>query len=154
MTQRVTIRKMNKNDSGEVFAMMKPFYASPAVICKASDNILKKDIEACIGDNPLVEGFVFELDCSIVGYAVITWSFSTEAGGATLWIEDLYIKPEHRGCGIGTEFFEYIEAANKNKYVRLRLEVEKENKKALNLYRKYGFKELPYSQMIKDNCNP
>ena len=41
----MVIRKMNQNDTDEVFKMMREFYDSPAVFHTSSDSVLKKDIE-------------------------------------------------------------------------------------------------------------
>ena len=72
-------------------------------------------------------------------------SFSTEFGKPCIWIEDLYIKDDYRGLGIGSMFFEYIE----EKYTDhvFRLEVEEENERAVKVYEKNGFQVLPYMEM-------
>ena len=67
----------------------------------------------------------------------IAKSFSTEFGKPCIWIEDLYIKSEYRGLGLGSYFLNYI----KEKYQDsvLRLEVEAENERAVKVYKKCGF---------------
>ena len=147
----IIIREMQKRDANNVLSMMQVFYNSPAVLTSASDNILKKDISDCIDKtNPFIECFVFEYNNIIAGYSMIAKSYSTEYGGTCIWIEDLYIKPKYRSHGIGTQFFEYIEKKCHTSVVRLRLEVELDNKKAINVYKKCGYKELPYIQMTKE----
>ena len=64
------IRAMQLKDMEEVVGMMRVFYDSPAVFHTSSDTVLKKDIEDCIGDTPFVEGFVFEEDGILLGYAM------------------------------------------------------------------------------------
>ncbi|MDO5573670.1 MAG: GNAT family N-acetyltransferase, partial [bacterium] len=64
-----------------------------------------------------------------------------------IWIEDLYIIPEFRSCGIGGEFFTFIN--EKYPDTVMRLEVEEENQNAVHLYEKCGFEFLPYLEMIK-----
>lgn len=144
------VRKMLKSDTDEVFRMMRDFYSSPAIVHKASDAVLRKDIEDCVSDLPFVEGYVFEKNEETAGYSMVAKSYSTEYGGQCLWIEDLYIKPQFRGRGIGTEFFSYIEGLYKNKAVRFRLEVEKDNKRAIEVYKKCGYKQSPYIDMTKE----
>lgn len=145
------IRSMKIEDSNEVLDMMHVFYDSPAVIHKASDTILKQDIADCVGNMPFIEGFVFENDSKISGYAMIAKSYSTEYGGLCIWIEDLYIKPDYRGLGIGTQFFDFIEKESKKmNAVRLRLEVESTNSRAIEVYKKCGYKKLPYIEMTKE----
>lgn len=140
------IRLMTIDDKEEVLYMMNTFYNSPAVYTNGSMEIFEEDINQCINDNPFVEGYVFE-DSEIMGYAMIAKSYSTEFGKQCLWIEDLYIKEEYRGKGLGKQFFEYIQDKYKN--VIFRLEVEEDNEVAVNLYKKQGFEVLPYMEMKK-----
>jgi GNAT superfamily N-acetyltransferase len=104
-----TIRNMMEQDKQEVLDMMRVFYASPAVQSNGSDEIFENDIRTCIEGSPYLEGYVFENDGQLLGYAMAAKSFSTEFGKQCVWIEDLYMKPESRGLGIGSKFFEYIE---------------------------------------------
>lgn len=144
------IRPMEDRDTEEVLAMMKVFYDSPAILHKASEEVLRRDIRDCVRDVPFVEGFVFEKENQIAGYSMIAKSYSTEYGGICIWIEDLYIKPEYRGSGIGTQFFSYLEEQYGENAVRLRLEVEKDNARAIGVYKKCGYQELSYVQMTKE----
>lgn len=143
-----TIRAMVAGDEAAVMKMMQVFYASPAVLSNGSNEIFQNDIRNCINDCPFLEGFIFENQGIIQGYAMIAKSFSTEFGKLCIWIEDLYLKPEYRGQGIGSYFFDDIEKRFPN--CVLRLEVEKENEKAIKTYVKCGYKELPYMEMVKN----
>ncbi|MCM1579263.1 MAG: hypothetical protein NC078_10740 [Ruminococcus sp.] len=50
-------------------------------------------------------------------------------------------------CGAGTAFLKFI--GEKYPDALLRLKAEEENVRAVNVYRKNGFKALPYIQMVK-----
>lgn len=139
------IRNMTEADRVEVGKMMEVFYASPAVLSDGSAEIFENDIENCVNECPYLEGYIFEEENVIKGYAMVAKSFSTEFGKPCIWIEDLYVKDEFRGQGIGTIFFEFIGKKYEG-YVQ-RLEVEEENKRALGVYKKCGFEELPYMEM-------
>ena len=138
---------MIPTDKEVVMDMMRVFYASPAVLSNGSEEIFAADVENCVNDSPYLEGFIFEADEEIQGYGMIAKSFSTEFGKPCIWIEDLYLKPEFRGLGIGSRFFEYLE----NTYINciFRLEVEEENERAIHVYEKNGFAVLPYMEMKK-----
>ena len=127
--------------------MMRVFYASPAVLSNGSEEIFEADVENCVNDSPYLEGFVFEENEEILGYGMIAKSFSTEFGKPCIWVEDLYLKPEYRGQGIGSKFFEYLEQ-NYTDCI-FRLEVEEENERAIHVYEKNGFVVLPYMEMKK-----
>ena len=79
----------------------------------------------------------------------MTKTFHTEAG-MTLWIEDIYILEQYRGKGLGGELFAYLEKNYADSFSRFRLEVEEDNEHAVHLYKKNGFRVLPYTQMIRD----
>lgn len=143
----ITIKTISHSDYEAIFEMMKVFYASDAVFTNGSEQIFKCDIETCLNNSPYLEGYVFCQDAEIIGYGMLAKSFSTEFGKPCVWIEDLYIKPDYRGLGIGKQFMEFVEKKYPN-YL-LRLEVEQENLNAVKLYKKCGFKTLPYLEMTK-----
>lgn len=138
---------MTEADRNDILEMMRVFYASEAVLSNGSEEIFGADIDNCTNGSAYLEGYVFESNNTISGYAMLAKSFSTEFGKPCIWIEDLYIKPEFRGMGIGSSFFEFIEKAYPDSLFRL--EVEAENERAVNVYKKCGFEVLPYMEMKK-----
>lgn len=141
------IREMRESDREIILNMMRVFYSSPAVLSNGSEQIFNADIDACVGDSPYLEGYVFEDGGEIVGYGMLAKSFSTEFGKSCIWIEDLYLREERRGLGIGSAFFKMVE--EKYPTALLRLEVEEENERAIRVYKKNGFEVLPYMEMKK-----
>ena len=145
-----SIRKFKPSDKELFITMADEFYHSPAVLhpvpIQTHENIfneiMRSDCYLC--------GYIFELAGEPAGYAVTAKSFSTEAGGVVIWIEDVYIRPQFRSKGLGKMLFEELEKNSDPKLKRLRLEVEEDNVRAVSLYENLGFKRLPYSQMIKD----
>ena len=57
--------------------------------------------EALFGDDPSAEAHVAEAGGEVVGFALWYRSFSTWQGKPGLWLEDLYVRPAHRGAGFG-----------------------------------------------------
>ena len=145
MNRNVMIREMEEKDRMDVMQMMRSFYESPAVFTSGSDEIFQNDIEACLDGSPYLEGYVFEEAGEVLGYAMLAKSFSTEFGRPCIWIEDLYVREESRGKGAGGQFMDFV----MKKYTGcvFRLEAEEENRRALHLYRKCGFDELPYMEL-------
>ena len=138
---------MTAKDKQTIMEMMREFYSSPAVLSNGSAEIFNADIDACLNNNPYLEGYVFEDGGKTLGYAMLAKSFSTEFGKPCIWIEDLYILSEYRGLGLGSKFFEFIEQIYPNHLFRL--EVEEENERAVKVYKKCGFEVLPYMEMKK-----
>lgn len=139
------IRKLTEADRPDVLSMMREFYSSPAVSTNGSEEIFNADIDACLSDSPFVEGYVFDLDGTLQGYAMLAHSFSTEYGKPCVWIEDIYILKEHRSKGIGSRFIDFVKKNNPDTLIRL--EVEGENEAAVHTYKKAGFNFFPYLEM-------
>lgn len=167
VSDAVIMRDMRRGDREGVLALMRAFYASEAVFTDGSDEIFRRDIAECVSDSPYAEGFVFaELTDSgsdaageqsekqvpkegqLLGYAMIAHSFSTEFGRRCIWIEDLYLKEEARGLGIASQFLDYL--ASEYPDALHRLEAEHENGHAMDVYKRKGFGELPYVEMVRN----
>ncbi len=140
------IRKMQRNDKDAVIKMMREFYTSPAVITSGSEKIFAANVDNCTGGSDLVEGFIFETGDKIIGYGILAKGYSTEFGGECIWIEDIFIAAEFRGRGVGADFIRHARKKYPDKIFRL--ESESDNTKALALYKKFGFKELPYLELV------
>lgn len=143
------IRTMHDKDRQDVLEMMRGFYASPAVQSDGSESIFGADIDECLSDSPFASGYVFiNEEDDILGYAMLAHSYSTEYGRRCVWIEDLFLKEEARGCGLADEFFDYL----KTRYPDClhRLEAEKDNERALASYAKNGFVEIPYAELLRN----
>jgi GNAT superfamily N-acetyltransferase len=57
---------------------------------------------------PPLGGFVAEDDGRLVGYAIWFGTFSTFWTSPTLYLEDLYVSPSHRGTGAGLALFRAV----------------------------------------------
>lgn len=139
------IRTIQETDRTAVTEMMRVFYASEAVLSSGSAEIFENDISECLKSGPYLKGYVFEEDGILQGYAMTAFTFNTEYGRRTVWIEDLYVKEEYQDRGLGTAFLKMIKEEYSD--CLLRLEAEEENDGAMRLYRKQGFHRLPYVEM-------
>ena len=91
---------------------------------------------------------MFEEDGVPCGFALLSKTFSQEAGGLSVTIEEIYLEPAYRGKGMGTGFFEFLK--REIPAMRFRIEVEDDNAGAKRLYERMGFELLPYLQMVID----
>jgi GNAT superfamily N-acetyltransferase len=57
--------------------------------------------EALFGPRPAAEALIAEEAGHALGFALYFWTFSTFLCKPGLYLEDLFVEPEHRGKGIG-----------------------------------------------------
>lgn len=57
--------------------------------------------EALFGTSPVATTFMAEVDGHIAGFALWFVTFSTWHGRPGMWLEDLFVRPQHRQAGVG-----------------------------------------------------
>ena len=145
----MNIRPMTAADKNLCLPMILEFYSGPAVDHAVPQKTLERTFSDAVGGNPFLEGFLLEEGGTIAGFCYITRFYSCEVGGNVVMIEELFIKEEFRGHGLGQQFFQWLYARYPDT-LRYRLEVTAENAGAIRLYERNGFKMLSYLQMVKD----
>ena len=144
------IRKMTENEKELYITMAEEFYNSDAVLHPIPRDYFEKTANEALRSDEYAEIYLLEYEGETAGYGLTARTFSQEAGGQVLWIEELYIRKEFRSKGLGREFFSSLEDKNRGEIVRLRLEVEADNTRAISLYERLGYEVLDYVQMVKD----
>lgn len=82
-------------------------------------------------------------DGEAVGYAIFFTTFSTFECRSGIWLEDVYVRPEHRRGGIGRAVMEHLaQLASERGHVRLDWVALDWNEPALNFYEKLGARRL------------
>lgn len=80
-----------------------------------------------------------EMNGEIIGYALYYYGFSANRGFPILYLEDLYVKQEYRGQGIGSSFLKKLARYAKQKECcRLEWHVYNWNDSAIEFYKKIG----------------
>lgn len=142
------IRRYEASDRRTVTEMLDEFYHSPAVLHPIPRAHFEKTLNEAEAGNPCVRLYLIENGGQTAGYALLALTFSNEAGGDVVWLDEIYIRPEFQGKGLGNEFFDFFEKEFASA-ARLRLEVEADNDGAVRLYERRGFRPLEYRQFIK-----
>ncbi|HEU0076977.1 MAG TPA: GNAT family N-acetyltransferase [Longimicrobiaceae bacterium] len=95
---------------------------------------------ALLGDASLGEAWLVRRGGAPAGYFVLAAGFSLEFGGGCLLLDELYVREEHRGGGIGRGALRRAEEACRDRGMRaLRLEADRGNPRVQALYRGLGF---------------
>lgn len=143
------IRKFVPEDREDYIRFSTEFYNSSAVDKPVPREHFEQGFDEMMRSDVYVQGYMLVCDSNNVGYCVTMKTYSVEAGGITIWIDELFVLEEYRSKGLGRELFKYIEENGDKKLRRIRLEVELENGRAISLYKKMGFEPAPYDGMWK-----
>ena len=143
------IRKFVPEDREDYIRFSTEFYNSSAVDKPVPREHFEQGFDEMMRSDVYVQGYMLVCDGNNVGYCVTVKTYSVEAGGITIWIDELFVLEEYRSKGLGRELFKYIEENGDKKLRRIRLEVELENGRAISLYKKMGFEPAPYDGMWK-----
>lgn len=127
------IRKAQREDAAEILELIKElavFEKQPHAVIISEDEI----IEHTFGSHPLVHIYVATKENKIVGMALYFYSFSTWKG-KSIHLEDLIVKEEYRGMGIGKSLMrKVVEIAYEENIERMDWEVLDWNSNAINFY--------------------
>lgn len=144
----MTIRKLKPQDKSAYIAMSKEFYHSSAVLGPVPDENFAKTFDLLISGSRFADAYLAEDGGKAAGYALLSFTWSNEAGGMVVWLEEIYLRPEFRNAGIGRQIIERIFEEYGENAARFRLEIEDSNTGAKRLYKRIGFHELEYRQMF------
>ena len=103
----IEIRQATVKDAGLIMRMI----IELAVYEKREDEVVatESDIESSIfGKESSTSALICLIDNVPVGYAVYFFNYSTWLGKNGLYLEDLYVAPEHRGTGAGFALLKHL----------------------------------------------
>jgi GNAT superfamily N-acetyltransferase len=93
------------------------------------------------GPRPYAEVIIGEIDGTPQGFALFFHNFSTFEGKPGIYLEDLFVKPEARGSGLGKALLSHLAAlAVERDCARLEWSVLDWNEPAIGFYKSLGAK--------------
>ena len=108
MRKELQLRQARKEDTALILSFIREL---------ARDEMLEHEV---VADEALLEQWLFERKTAEVifaswegkevGFALYFYNFSTFLGRGGIYLEDLYVKAEYRGRGIGTAMFRRLAA--------------------------------------------
>lgn len=95
--------------------------------------------DALFGEESSAEALIGEIDSEAAGFALFFHNFSTFLGKRGLYIEDIFVRPEFRGRGLGKAFLrELAQIALSRNCGRMEWAVLDWNEDAIRFYRSLG----------------
>ena len=142
------IRSILSSDKKEYIKMAEDFYSSSAVSHKIPSDSFEKAFDTALKDDTYILIYILEYEGKTAGYGTVAVTYTTEGGGLTLWLDELYVKERYRGGGLGSELIAFLKTDGEVK--RIRLEITPDNSGAERLYRSHEFCGCDYRQLIWD----
>ena len=101
------IRPAKRQDAPVILSLIKELaeyeHLSHEVV--ASEDDIRKTL---FGEHPFAEALIGECEGVPVSFALFFHNFSTFLGKPGIYLEDLYVQPEHRGKGFGSKMLAHI----------------------------------------------
>ncbi len=95
--------------------------------------------ETLFGENPHAEVIIGHLNETPVAFALFFHNFSTFLGKPGIYLEDLFVRPEARGNGIGQKMLAYLAKLAKDRHCsHMRWCVLDWNESAIGFYKRMG----------------
>ncbi len=105
--------------------------------------------EALLGETPLLETLILEMDGRVAGFCTFHTSFSTYRGQPGLFLEDLYVRADHRKQGLGERLMTALaKIARRRSCHRIVWNVPEDDEPVQRFYRGLGARELKEATMI------
>jgi GNAT superfamily N-acetyltransferase len=133
-----TIRTATRADLAQILVFIKALaaYEREPDAVKATEADLLRD---GFGPQPYFHCLMAEQDGQPAGFALYFFNYSTWVGRPGLYLEDIFVLPEHRGQGIGKALLARVAAIALEKGCkRLQWEVLDWNTPAIEFYRAMG----------------
>lgn len=100
--------RITAEDKDVFIDMSREFYASDAILAPVPEKFHTKAFEELMKGDRYLVGFIVRYGQKAAGYVLLAKSYSREAGGEMLWLDEIYLKGEYRGMGAAKKFFAFM----------------------------------------------
>lgn len=133
----------------ELLAMMKELQADDPWSVPFETAAAAAAAERLLRDPSLGRVWLIASNGQNVGYIVMAFDYSLEYRGRGAWVDEFFVRPGHRGLGIGTAALEFFtQQAERLGVTVVHLEVNHGNP-AIELYRRLGYEDHQRYLMTK-----
>ena len=103
----IQIRKATVDDAGLIlnFITQLAIYEKAEHEVEATETTIR---DSLFKEGTITHGLICSLEDKPVGFAVYFFNYSTWLAKSRLYLEDLYILPEHRGSGAGKALLKHL----------------------------------------------
>jgi GNAT superfamily N-acetyltransferase len=138
VTASPTIRAAVASDTPQILSFIRELaaYEKLAAEVVATEEGLRATL---FGPKPAAEVLIADVDGAPAGFALFFHNYSTFLGQAGIFLEDLFVRPEFRGVGVGRALLVHLAVLARNRGCgRLEWAVLDWNVNAVGFYRRLG----------------
>lgn len=148
MSPNITTRTATPNDIPHILQLIHDlaiYEKEPEAVITTEQDLLRDGF----GESPVFRTLMGEVDGHVQGFALYFFTWSTWEGRPTLYLEDLFVRPEARGAGLGFRLFQTLaQVAVEKNCARFEWSVLDWNQLARDFYHRLGARHmqgwLPY----------
>jgi GNAT superfamily N-acetyltransferase len=145
----LTIRDAAPADAPAILALVRELAAyerEPDAVVATEADFLRYGF----GQRPFFRSLIAEWSGELAGFALFFFGFSTWTGGPTLYLEDLFVRPEHRKKRIGLQLMQRLaREAVAEGCARFVWQVLDWNEPSIRFYESLGAKVLREWQTVR-----
>ncbi len=132
------LQRASVDNLPQLLPLVKAYHQFEAI--HMTDESRKQAVLCLLSDSSLGGVWLIVVGVAIAGYIALTFGYSIEFGGKDAFIDELYIRPEFRGQGLGTQTLSQIQQEARALNIQaLHLEVARLNTRAQKLYVQANF---------------
>jgi GNAT superfamily N-acetyltransferase len=133
------VREARSADVEEMVELLAHLFEQERDFCPAPAK-QRRALESLLAQPTMGRVFVLTKGSKILGMVSLLFSISTAEGGKVAWLEDMVVRPDQRGKGLGTRLLRAaIDWAKRDGLTRITLLTDADNLLARRLYLRHGF---------------
>ena len=135
----IVIEPAARGDVSDLVALLQTLFAQEAEF-QPDPELQRRGIEMILSSPATGQIFVARENGTVVGMINLLFTVSTALGGPVCWLEDMVVRPDRRGAGIGSQLIVHaITLARAQGYRRITLMTDDSNSDARRFYEGHGF---------------
>ena len=103
---QIQIRHAGQADGSTVISLVNAL-ADYEKLSRPDQNACQRLLNDAFGERKRIDILLADLERRSVGYAIVLETYSSFLALPTLYLEDIFVLPEHRGCGVGFQLFQF-----------------------------------------------
>lgn len=143
---RIAIRAATPDDVPLILRLIRAlaeYEREPQAVVATEDLLRRHLFGQGVGRGPVAECVIGEIDGKAEGFALFFHNFSTWVGRPGIYLEDLFVRPESRGSGLGKALLAHIaRLAVERGCGRVEWAVLDWNEPAIGFYKKLGARAM------------